>query len=562
MAPSPGGPRDDGRERARGSTTGGIDRRAAITTLGGSALLVGASVLGGVGERLVRTAVEKEDDRRNLVFVISDDHRYDFMSVLDEPGTPEFLATPHFDRMAREGAYLKNAFVTTSLCSPSRASVLTGQYAHQHGVIGNQHRLEGDVTFFPEMLREAGYETAFVGKWHMGHANADPRPGFDRWVSFPGQGRYVDPVFNVDGERVQREGYMTDLLTEYATEWLREREGTSERPFCLYLSHKAVHRPFQPAKRHEGRYSDVSVPHPWKTETVETTAEANEKNERREAAGRGGETSASGDRRGGESAKPRWVYDQRDSVHGVGNVYRGQMSFEELYRRYCETLLSLDESVGKVFETLREQGLAEDTLSLYMGDNGFLLGEHGLIDKRAAYEESIRVPMLAHAPGLVDPGESVDDLITNVDIASTVLDAAGCRVPESVSGRSFLPLLRGERTPWRDSVLYEYFHEQQFPQQPTMLALRSARYKLVRYRWPWIRDEFYDLRVDPGERVNRIDDPELRPQVREMDARLFDRLRAVDGMELAPWRPPKRWEGDRNRVLPDRKGRPKSAAER
>lgn len=193
MVPDPEGRRakTTGRERD-GRPDGGVGRRTAMATLGGSALLVGASVLGGVGERLVRTAVEGEDGRRNLVFVISDDHRYDFMSVLDEPGTPEFLATPHFDRIAREGAHLKNAFVTTSLCSPSRASVLTGQYAHQHGVIGNQHRLEGDVTFFPEMLREAGYETAFVGKWHMGHANADPRPGFDRWVSFPGQGRYVD----------------------------------------------------------------------------------------------------------------------------------------------------------------------------------------------------------------------------------------------------------------------------------------------------------------------------------------------------------------------------------
>lgn len=389
----------------------GIGRRAAITTLGGSALLTGAGLLGRAGEQLWGSAGSRgrEDGRPNLVFVISDDHRYDFMGFLDEPGTLEFLETPHLGRMSREGAHLRNGFVMTSLCSPSRASILTGEYAHQHGVIGNQHRLEGDVTFFPELLQKRGYETAFIGKWHMGHSNADPQPGFDRWVSFRGQGRYVDPVFNVDGERVPRTGYMTDLLTGYATDWLRGRGG--RKPFCLYCSHKAVHRPFRPAKRHRGHYDDAPVARPWTTARAGSERWNRERGESSGAAGRGGEQSEpwNGERdreeRGAGEGKPRWVYDQRDSVHGVENVYRGQLSFEGLYRRYCETLLSLDESVGAILDTLREGRRTRDTLTLYMGDNGFLMGEHGLIDKRAAYEGSIRVPMIAHAPGLIEPGD-------------------------------------------------------------------------------------------------------------------------------------------------------------
>lgn len=541
----------EGRENrpieARGLTDG-IGRRGAMTTLAGGGLLAGAGLLGGIGEQLWGPIGEREggSDRPNLVFVISDDHRYDFLSFLDEPGTPEFLETPHLSRMAREGTHLENAFVTTSLCAPSRASILTGQYAHQHGVTGNKRRFGGDVAFFPKLLQEAGYETALIGKWHIGHGDADPRPGFDRWVSFPGQGRYVDPVFNVDGERVPRKGYITDLLTEYATDWLRERGG---EPFCLYLSHKSVHRPFRPAKRHRGRYDDTPVPRPWAEGTEKPTRKDSRNDRDGKTAGRGGEGSepeSENERDGPGADKPQWVYDQRDSVHGIGNVYRGQMSFEELYRRYCETLLSLDESVGSILETLRQRGIDADTLTLYMGDNGFLMGEHGLIDKRAAYEESIRVPMLAHAPGLIEPGTAIEELVTNVDIAPTLLDAAGTPTPEGTSGRSFLPLLDGEEVSWRDGVLYEYFHEEQFPQQPTMLAFRTHKYKLVRYRWPWVRDEFYDLRTDPGERVNRIGSPGLRPQIRGMNGRLFDRLRAVDGMDLAPWQPPERWEPGRN----------------
>ena len=207
-----------------------------------------------------RTLVAQSgEERPNIIFIISDDHRYDFMGFHEE--APDFLETPSFDRMAREGVHLKNAFVTTSLCSPSRASVLTGQYAHNHGVVDNSTPVPDTTRFFPEHVQAAGYNTAFVGKWHMGHEDASPRPGFDRWVSFPGQGVYNDPTFNIDGERVPREGYMTDLLTGYALDWLDQQTG-EEEPFFLYLSHKAVHSEFVPADRHDGRFADLDPPRP------------------------------------------------------------------------------------------------------------------------------------------------------------------------------------------------------------------------------------------------------------------------------------------------------------
>jgi N-acetylglucosamine-6-sulfatase len=219
-------------------------------------------------------------------------------------------------------------------------------------------------------MQDNDYLTAFIGKWHMGEVDDHPMPGFDRWVSFRGQGVYYNPLLNFDGERQQFEGYTTDILTDYALDWLEERQREPDQPFFLYLSHKAVHAEFEPAERHEGYFEDIDIEYP---ETMANT----ERNYR---------------------TKPRWVKEQRYSWHGVEFPYHGDMDFDEFYKAYIETLLALDESVGSVLDYLEETGLAENTLVIYMGDNGFLHGEHGLIDKRHAYEESMRVPMLAWAP--------------------------------------------------------------------------------------------------------------------------------------------------------------------
>jgi N-acetylglucosamine-6-sulfatase len=490
-------------------------------TIGGLALALAALALAALALAPGRAEAQdgdapRDETPRNVVFILSDDHRHDFMGFHEQ--APDFLQTPGFDRMAREGMHLRNAFVTTSLCSPSRASILTGQYAHRHGVVDNSTRVPDGTTYFPERLQEAGYQTAFVGKWHMGRSSAEPRPGFDHWVSFRGQGEYDDPTLNVNGDEVEREGYITDLLTDYALDWLDERggDGRGDDPFFLYLSHKAVHAQFRPAERHRTRYDSIDVPRP---ETMANT-EANYR------------------------GKPDWVREQRYSWHGVEHMYHGRLEYEDFYQRYAETLLALDQSVSRVLDYLEAQGLAENTLVVYMGDNGFLLGEHGLIDKRHAYEPSIRVPMLAWAPGTIDGGTTAASLIRNIDIAPTVLDVAraaggdeaALEMPGPVDGRSVLPVLRAEEMDEGGAFLYEYYWEYAFPHTPTTFALRGDRYKLIMYHGVWDQNELYDLQADPQERHNLIDVPALQDTVRSMQRRLFDRLEATGGMQI-PLRP-------------------------
>lgn len=438
---------------------------------------------------------------RNVVFILSDDHRYDFMGF--HPEAPDFLETPGMDRMAAEGAHLRNAFVTTALCSPSRASILSGQYAHHHGVVDNSAPIPETTRFFPQDLQQQGYRTAFIGKWHMGHESDDPQPGFDRWVSFRGQGSYYDPTLNIDGERRAFEGYTTDILTDYAVEWLREQR-TGDTPFFMVLSHKAVHAEFMPAERHRGRYADIAIPYPPSMANTEANYRT----------------------------KPGWVRAQRYSWHGVDYMYHGAMDFDAFYRRYAETLLALDESVGRVLDELEASGLAENTLVIYMGDNGFLLGEHGLIDKRNAYEASIRVPMLAWAPGFVEPGTTVDALVRNIDVAPTILELTGTTSSIAMDGTSFLPQLRGEAVAGGDDreFLYEYYWEHAFPHTPTTLALRGDRFKYIYYHGVWDLDELYDLQADPEERYNLIQVPEYRQVADTMRARLFDRLDEAGAM--------------------------------
>ena len=456
-------------------------------------------------------AAEGEPPRRNVILVLSDDHRYDFMGFMDGP---EFLETPHMDRMAARGAHLTNAMVSTSLCSPSRASILTGQYAHRHGVVDNQRPVPKGTVFFPEHLQRAGYETAFVGKWHMGHDHDEPRKGFHHWVSFRGQGDYFNPTLNVNGTRGQVAGYTTDVLTEHALKWLAQKR---TKPFFLYLSFKAVHYPFLPAKRHHGRYQNAKIEYP---ETMANTEE-------------------------NYATQPHWVRQRRYGIHGVDHMETGPFdddpvpSFDDLYRRYCETVHGLDENLGRVLDYVDRSGLGRSTLVIYLGDNGFALGEHGFYDKRDAFEESIRVPMLAYAPGLIRPGTKVAEMVQNIDVAPTVLEATGCPVPEdpAMDGASFLPLLAGRDVPWRDHVIYAYYWEWNFPATPTVFALRTERYKYVYYHGVWDRNGFYDLETDPVERHNLIKVPAYQEQIAEMQQRLFDELEATGGMQV-PFRRP------------------------
>ena len=450
---------------------------------------------------------------RNVILILSDDHRYDFMRFVD--GSPAFLETPHMDRMAKEGAHLANAFVSTSLCSPSRASILTGQYMHHHRVIDNQRPVPIGTVFFPQHLQESGYQTAFVGKWHMGHENDEPRPGFHHWVSFRGQGEYFNPTLNVNGRRTTTEGYVTDILTDQALDWLKKND---EKPFFLYLSYKAVHYPFTPAPRHQGRYKDAPIKYP---ETMANTEENYE-------------------------TQPNWVRERRYGIHGIDHMETGPFdddpvpSFDGLYRQFCETVHGLDENLGRVLDYVDRTGLAKSTLVLYMGDNGFALGEHGFYDKRDAFEESIRVPMLAYGPGLIEQGLKVHQMVQNIDVAPTVMEALGVAVPRKtrLDGKSFFRLLAGGEIPWRDHILYEYYWEWNFPATPTVFAIRGERYKYIYYQGVWDRNGFYDLQTDPHERHNLIKLPTFQEKVETMRTQLFDELEASGGLQM-PIRPPK-----------------------
>ena len=454
----------------------------------------------------------------NIIFILADDHRYDAMGFMNKI---KGLQTPGMDRLAKEGVHIKNAFVSTALCSPSRASILTGQYAHTHTVVDNEAALPSNLVFFPSYLQKSGYQTAFVGKWHMGNTDDQPQPGFDHWISFQGQGVYYNPTFNVDGKRIkQAEGsYITDLLTDYALEWLNKTN--KSKPFFLYLSHKGVHAEFYPAKRHEGKYADVPVVCP---PSMYLTATDSSKTY--------GIPTPPGSKVNTRDI-PNWVRAQRYSWHGVDYMYHGTIKFDDFYRRYLETLQAVDESIERIINWVVSHGLKDNTMIVYMGDNGFSFGEHGLIDKRHAYEESMRVPLLVWAPGMVKPNSVTEQIIMNVDLAPTFLDLAGIAKPKQMQGFSFAEILGGKNVTWqRDKVFYEYYWEAAFPQTPTTFAIRTERYKYIYYNGIWDINELYDLQADPYEMNNLIRDPAYQQTGMKLRTELFNWLGQTGGLQI------------------------------
>lgn len=422
-------------------------------------------------------------------------------------GKVPWLKTPGMDRMAREGAHFRNAYVTTSLCSPSRASILTGLYSHNHKIVDNNAPTPEGLIYFPQYLQKAGFQTSFFGKWHMGDGDDEARPGFDHWESFKGQGVYYGVQLNINGERIQYgdDVYTTDLLTEHVFDWLDNRD--KDKPFFVYLSHKAVHAEFTPAQRHKGMYAGNRAPVPSTFEQTKT----------------------------GEYRKlkwPEWVAKQRVSWHGVDYMYHGNESMDSLVVDYCETLMGVDDSIGEVLDYLKNNGLDENTVVIYMGDNGFSWGEHGLIDKRHFYEESAKVPLLVKAPGGRAVAIKVDQLVQNIDIAPTVLDLAGVEKPAYMPGESFMRLLDGDTDNWRKQIFYEYYWEYDFPMTPTVFGVRNERYKYIRYQGVWDCNELYDLQEDPDESINLIELPEYQELVLEMATDLYDWLEETDGMQI------------------------------
>lgn len=468
-------------------------RREFRTTLPSAAVcaFLGLSILFPAGMEA------KEKTRPDIVFILLDDLRWDGLSYKGHP----YVRTPNIDQLRHEGASMENAFVTTSICCPSRATFLTGTYASTHGVIDNETS-EYDPEITPPLtkyLQETGYRTAMIGKWHMGKA-AHPRPYFDYWLSFKAQGVYFDPWFNINGERKRFEGYTTDLLTDKAIEFIREQP--LEEPYFLMLSHKAVHQPFKPAPRHQDAFGAETTdlrPPSW-----EDDFRGKPDWQRRE-----------------QLDSWRWEWRTREhAAEAVPEVippqpFPGKSRYVEQYR--C--LAAVDEGVGRLMETLRQRGTLENTLIVFTSDNGYFHGEHRRWDKRLASEESLRIPMVIRYPGSIEAGFTVEENVRNVDFAPTILSYAGLPVPAQMQGADMRPLLEQRASAWDDEVFYEYWVDL-VHSIPTMKALRDKRYKLVAY--PEIDDisELYDLKKDPHEMVNLAGDPVYAEIQSRMTAKL------------------------------------------
>jgi N-acetylglucosamine-6-sulfatase len=349
-------------------------------------------------------AAQRGVSRPNILIVYTDDQRWDCLGISGHP----FLKTPHIDRIALEGVRFSSAFTTSPVCSPSRASFLTGQYKHTHGVLGNEDStaLSHRLNTFPRLLQAAGYRTGYFGKWHMG-VSGEPRPGFDRWVSVDGQGKYLDPVVNVDGRQEQAKGYFADVMTDHAAKFMEEQ---SSEPFCVVVAHKGPHSPFTPAPRHADLFSN---------QTIERRA-----NSRDDLAG-----------------KPAL----RLPLPDWPRIGPGTGPGDDQVREQLATLVAIDEGVGRLLTLLERRGDLDRTFVLLTSDHGYFWGEHGLGDKRAAYEEALRVPLLVRYPPLARPGTISNALVLNIDVAPTLLGLAGLPVPATVQGKSFLPLLGHNR---------------------------------------------------------------------------------------------------------------------
>jgi len=450
-----------------------------------------------------RSPCAEPNRRPSMIVVLVDDLRWDEIGCAGHP----FVKTPNIDRIAHEGARFRNAFCTTPLCSPVRASLLTGLYTHHHGILDNTDRSAAShkLMTFPRVLQKAGYETAYVGKWHMGNDDT-PRPGFDYWVSMKGQGTSFDPVLNENGRRVKHTGHTTDVLNAKAAAFVRTKR---DRPFCLYLAHKALHPEliqyddgsisdpkaarFMPAKRHEDLYADAAIPRRLNvTDTLE--------------------------------GKPAL----RQRIEGLPPLGRDTGTDDETVRDRLRMLAGVDEGVGMLLDALKETGQLDDTVFVVTSDHGYWYGEHGLsVERRLAYEEAIRIPLLVRYPRLIQPGRTIDEFALSIDLAPTLLDLAGTPAEHPLDGRTLVPLLRGEAPrDWRTSFLIEYNTDTVFPRVRNMgyQAVRAKRWKYIRYNDLDGVDELYDLTADPYEMHNLIDDPDSSA-IRKRLALELDRLR-------------------------------------
>lgn len=425
----------------------------------------------------------------NIIFVLVDDLRWDAMGFM---GRYPFLKTPHIDQLRKEGVHFKNAYCTNSLCAPSRATFLTGMFPQTHGVNTNQEgrELNPDKTLsFGQILQGEGYETAFIGKWHMAESN-EPRKGWDYWCSFPGQGQYFGNDLNINGKNIRNEGYITDELNKYTLDFI---DKNADNPFCVYLSHKAVHEPFTPADRDKNLFTNDLVPEPesWldnmenKPTWQRTVLNADQRRRLREK----------------DLAK---IIPQKSRKPAPWPAKTGIGKQKD----YLRSLSSVDDGLGEIYELLKKKGILDNTIIVFAGDNGFFQGEHGLGDKRLAYNESMRIPLIMRYPKLANSNLTISEMILNADIAPTFLEMAGVSIPAQMQGKSLVPLLHGKNENWRKSFLFTYWTDLIYS-IPRITAIRTEKY--LYSTTPDINDidELYDVVNDPAELYNLAKKPEF-----------------------------------------------------
>jgi arylsulfatase A-like enzyme len=433
------------------------------------------------------------EPRPNILYIMADDHAAHAISAYGS----KVNKTPHIDRIAREGMRLNNCFVTNSICTPSRASILTGKYSHSNGVpVFN--RFDGRQPTLAKYLQAAGYHTGMIGKWHLG---SDPT-GFDFWKVLPGQGVYHDPVFLTPDGRTRHKGYATDIITDLSIAFLEKRP--TDRPFFLMCHHKAPHRPWQPDEKHRKLWEKVDVPLP---DTFDDDY-ATRSDAAREATMRIDRDLTPTDLK----EKPPEGFSGRELKKWM---------YQRYMRDYLACIASIDDNVGRLLDYLDRNNLAENTIVIYTSDQGFFLGDHDWYDKRFMYEESLRMPLLMRWPGKIKAGSVEDGMVLNVDFAPTLLAAGGLKVPADIQGRSFLPLLEGKRpADWRTSMYYRYYHYPQHHRVQPHYGVRTERYKLIYFnkidQW-----ELFDLQKDPHELKNVYKDPAFADTVKKLKAEMY-----------------------------------------
>ncbi len=473
---------------------------------------------------LTVSAVCQAAARPNIVFIFTDDHGAQAISAYGS----RVNQTPNIDRLAREGMLFENCFVSNAICGPSRAVILTGKHSHINGFTDNGSNFDGSQQTFPKLLQGAGYQTAMIGKWHL---KSDPT-GFDYWDILIGQGPYYNPPMIQNGTRVKREGYTTKILTDLALDWL-ETERDKSKPFMLMYQHKAPHRNWQPGPEDLTLYDDVTIPEP---------PTLFDKWEGRTSANREQKMTVEHDLNDNDlklnpprnltpEQRALWdaAYEPKNQAFREANL-EGKDLIRWKYQRYAKDYLrcvtAVDRNIGRVLSYLDEKGLSENTVVIYSSDQGWYLGEHGWFDKRWMYEESLRMPLIVRWPGVTQAGSRNDDLVQNLDFASTFLEMARVAIPDDLQGQSIVPLLQGTRPgDWRRSIYYHYY---EFPGAHSVArhyGVRTERYKLIHFyqKDDW---EFYDLLADPDEMQNRFGDPNYAAATGLLEGELA-RLRSV-----------------------------------